>query len=282
MNRIIMCPPVHFDVPREYEKNPWMNPSQKPDMARAYYQWDELWAFYGSQSFGVECLNTDQRLWDQVFTANLAWGVGKKWVLANFAPDWRKLEIKYAKEWFEKNGFETYELPSEFTFEGQGDIIDAGNYFLFCYGIRNNYKSIQYIKRKLDLKKPVVPLKLISNKFYHGDVSIRYLRYANTVLYNPTAFDKKSVKRLEELTDLNKMEAPEDLWVQPTPRGRNFPLNGCTIGNFETFPFDAAQKRFPEEIENLIKNSGATLWVQNFDQFGLSGAGHRCCTLFID
>lgn len=281
--RVLMCPPQYFDVPIEDKaRNPWMNIRQKPNPAVAMRQWQGLLDFYASHRLGMWFLRAQEGLFDQVFTANIAWHKGNQAVIARLAPEWRRPEEKIVREWFVRERYQVVDLPEEILFEGQGDVLSIGESgYLFCYGIRNNFKAMDFLERSMNLKGKFIPLKLVNPQFYHGDVCIRYSRHRNALLYNPLAFDAESLRRIE-LLPLKKMAAPKAMWVQETPNGRNFPLNGCYVDKIETFPWDTSLGPFPAEVRAWIEQDGGVVWTSNYDQFGLSGAGHRCCSYFLD
>lgn len=280
--RVLMCSPKYFDVPVAYhDKNPWMDPQRRPDPSRAETQWKELIFFYRSHGIDVLKIRPKKGLFDQVFTANVAWGIGNTFIMANFDPEKRKLETKYAARWFADNRLGVQFLPKELGFEGQGDILNIGEKLLFCHGVRNSLAVKDYIEKTFRLEKPIIPLRLIDPRFYHGDMCIRYSRRRHAILYIPDAFDEESICLIKKLP-VKKLEAPPELWVQETKLGRNFPLNGCYINEMETFPWDERTGKFPQEIRKWIEKDNGKIWLHNFDQFGLSGAGHRCVTLFLD
>lgn len=280
--RVLMCSPKYFDVPVAYhDKNPWMDPQRRPDPSRVETQWKELIFFYRSHGIDVLKIRPKKGLFDQVFTANVAWGTGNTFIMSNLDPQERRPEIKYAAHWFVDHHFSVHFLPEYLGFEGQSDILNIGEYFLFCYGIRNSLAVKEYIERVFRLEKTIIPLRLADPRFYHGDMCIRYSRRRHAILYIPDAFDEESLSLIKKLP-VKKLAVPPELWVQETKFGRNFPLNGCYINEVETFPWDERTGKFPQEIRKWIEEDGSKIWLHNFDQFGLSGAGHRCITLFID
>lgn len=282
---VLMCPPKYFGIQAEDKNvNPWMKKANQPDRNSAMRQWQGLEEFYRTQGLNVRFLEPQPELFDQVFTANLAWGRERKMVLASLNPEWRRKETAYVARWFLENDYELRFLPEGLKFEGQGDVISLDDdYFLYCYGIRNDLAVLESLEEILDLKGRFIPLKLVNPQFYHGDVCIRYSKHRRALLFNPSAFDAESLRKLEHLpVPVQLMEAPPELWVQETPDGRNFPLNGCYVGEVETFPWDVRCSDFPWRTQQWIEDGGGQIWLQNFDQFGLSGAGQRCCSLFLD
>lgn len=282
-----MCRPTYFDVPlRAEEINPWMDPNYPPNRVCAMEQWKELCAVYRSLGVKVSLLRPQSGFFDQVFTCNIAWGHGGIYMMANPSPSWRRDEVPIAAQWLVKNRMSVMFLPQYYRFEGQGDVVSIGDAgWLFCFGGRNDPEVYIHLERMLSLqdnKKPFTLLEIIDKKFYHGDLCIRYSQHRNALLYVPEAFGPESRKTIENLP-LEKMEAPKELWVQETHDGRrNFPMNGCYINNAETFPWDSRYGEFPQSIREWIEKDGGKILLLNFDEFGLSGAGHRCVTLFLD
>ncbi len=303
--RVLMCRPKYFDVPLEDpEKNPWMNTLRLPDHERALIQWTELRDFYTKHGVTAECVEpvdasshfqrlalehglTQQveGLFDQVFAANTAFGIGEKWVIGNLAPWWRKYESAYVAEFLVRERKSVHFLPEHIIFEGQGDLVRIGSReYCYCYGIRNARHARWWLENMFPTI-TTIPMRLIDPRWYHGDTCLRYLEWCNTILWIPQAFDRKSRKRLVDYTQrarINLLAAPKRLWFQETKCGINFPMHGLGVNNIETFPWDERVSKFPQKIREYIETRGGTVWLHNFDQFGLSGAGHRCVTLFLD
>lgn len=286
MTRVLMCRPTYFDVPFQTEENSWMDPNYPPNRRRAIQQWKELYMVYEALGIRISLLRPRRDLFDQVFTCNIAWGHGGIYMMANPSPSWRKDEVPIAAQWLVKNRMSVMYLPEYFRFEGQGDVVSIGDAgWLFCFGARNDPEVYTFLERMISLqdnKKPFIPLQIVDERFYHGDLCVRYSRSRNALLYIPEAFRPESRKIIENLP-LEKMEAPKELWVQKTHDGRkNFPMNGCYVETTETFPWDDHYGEFPRSVLAWIEKGNGTVVLHNFDEFGLSGAGHRCVTLFLD
>ncbi|OHA14159.1 MAG: hypothetical protein A3G49_02875 [Candidatus Sungbacteria bacterium RIFCSPLOWO2_12_FULL_41_11] len=287
-----MCPPLYYAINWEDPaKNPWMKMNKQPDRGKAIAQWGKLWHLYEFLGAKIRTLETVPCLGDQIFTANIAWSMPiwseegnenrRTFIMANLAPELRRPEIIIAARWFAENRFSTYFLPEEMLFEGQGDIITTKEAYLYCYGVRNSLEAIEEIRKVFNLKKPIIPLRLIDPRFYHGDVCIRYSKRRDAVLFYPGAFDAESVKAIEKLK-AKKKDVSREFMVQELFDGRNFPLNGSYINNVETFPWNDEIEEFPRNLKGWIERDGGEVVTLNFSQFGLSGAGHRCVTLFLD
>jgi len=294
----LMCPPTYYGIHwQDPTKNPWMDRNQQPDKRLAFKQWGQLVSLLqrllGPKN--IHFLSPQARpkpgLGDQVFTANVAGLLElrsgyKIFIKANFAPKERKPESEIAASWLWKHGYNVYRLPDHLIFEGQGDIITTQEAYLYCYGIRNSAEAMEEIERSFRLAKPVIYLRLTDPRFYHGDLAIRYSRYRNALLFYPGAFDEQSIRSIENLK-AKKKEVEEKWLVQEIEKdgkmwGRNFLLNGCYIGKVETFPWNEAEGEFPRSIRNWVEAGGGEIVTIDFSQFGLSGAGHRCVTLFLN
>lgn len=282
-----MCRPTYFDVPlRVKEINPWMDPNYPPNRQKAIQQHDKFRAILKTLGVRISLLRPRRDLFDQVFTCNIAWGHCGIYMMANPSPSWRKDEVPIAAQWLAKNRMSVMYLPEYYRFEGQGDVVSIGDAgWLFCFGGRNDPEVYTFLERMMSLqgnKKPFIPLEIADRRFYHGDLCVRYSHHRNALLYVPEAFGPESKKIIENLP-LEKKEAPKELWMQETHDGRkNFPMNGCYIGATETFPWDSRYGEFPQSVRAWIEKGGGKVLLHNFDEFGLSGAGHRCVTLFLD
>lgn len=279
-----MCPPHYYAIQwQDPALNPWMNQDCQPDMGLAKNQYEGLKRLYRKLGVSVFELEPRQELGDQVFTANVAWGVDRTFIMANLKPERRRPEAGLAGLWFVENRFNVHFLPEHIYFEGQGDIITTKEAYLYCYGIRNSLEAAEEIERLFKFKKPILPLKLKDPRAYHGDLSLRYSKHRDAVLFYPGAFDNDSIRRIEKLKVKSIKAVGDDFIVQEVrDGGRNFPLNGCYIGNVETFPWNDSCGEFPREIRSWVEAGGGEVALLDFSQFGLSGAGHRCVTLFLD
>lgn len=288
--RVLLCEPKHFRINWEDAKiNPWMRTGKQPDLSlafRQYRKWEDLLS-----TLGVEILKIGPRqgLGDQVFTANVAWGTNlrgtkqKVFVMANFAHPHRRQEAELAAKWFAQHHMNVYFLETAGGFEGQGDLITTKRQYIYCRGRRNSLEAMEEIERVFKLDRPVITLELKDPRFYHGDLCLRYSIHRDAILFYPGAFTDDSLRKIAALKVRRLKEAREEFVVQDLgEQGRNFPLNGCYIGKVETFPWNEEAAGFPPAIRNWIEDDGGEVALLDFSQFGLSGAGHRCVTLFLD
>ncbi|MEO6694363.1 MAG: arginine deiminase-related protein [Ignavibacteria bacterium] len=172
--KILMCKPEYFEV--NYSGNEFMkNNIDNVNIESVMKQWTELKLIYEDLGFEVNLIDPVKGLVDMVFTANQSLPFidekdNKKVILSIMKNDQRKEEVKYFKDFYEKNQYQVIELPSEVEyFESMGDaVIDYERNILFGgYGYRTQQLAYDEISKYTNFK--VVKLKLINPVLYHLD-----------------------------------------------------------------------------------------------------------------
>lgn len=294
--RALMCWPKFYKIGREdADLNPYMSKAVQPDTVAADTQFRELIETYLLLGIRISFITPTPNLFDQTFTANTAWAVGKFMVMANLRPEWRREEVPVIARWLTNNRFNVIWLPEEIQtsfggdgekklfFEGQADVTTTRDCHLYSYGVRNDIEFVAELKKILSIEKEIVPIRLSSPKFFHGDVAIRYSGpITNKLIWCPAAYDNESNNFIEGLS-CEKLDVDESVAIQVTENGRkNFLLNGVYINGVHISPWDKRFGKFPQRVKSFIEKDGDAVEVINFSEFGLSGAGPRCCTLFLD
>ncbi len=307
--RILMCPPTYYTIPAF--ENADMDVHVQPDMLKAWAQWNAIYNNYQRLGFRVHLIPPHEYLHELIFTANGAWSkfndeTGRsEAVLANFLYPVRQLEKREYRKGLQMLGYEErdiYELPNGMTFEGQGDLLTLADVYLFTFGVRSSPDAFAHIERLLRVKRPIVPLRLTGNKFYHGDTCIFSLRYKNALMYYPGAFDAVSLEKLRALNKI-KFEVSE-------PLANHSVCNSVYIDDivFLNIDFvDYSSLSFERSARGLFLEKGEVryeemmahepaygevlqfLWGLGFgiiptytSEYKKSGAGVRCLTLFLD
>lgn len=193
MKKVLLCPPAFYDI--EYEINPWMNVKNKVDRKKVMEEYAELKNTY--RSLGVEVLEIDpvKGLPDMVYVANTGFPLENKFILANFRFPQRRKEADYAKKLFEKQGFEIVKIPGEFYFEGQGDLLTAGEKFFLGWGKRSSRGVKDILNEKLGIE--FIDLELRDPYFYHLNMSLGPLN-SETALVNLRSFTKEGLAKLKK------------------------------------------------------------------------------------
>jgi len=288
--KALMCEPRYYKVGWEGPENPWLNMDMQPDRKLAYRQWKKFRDFLESLGVEIYLLGPKPGLGDQVFTANVAWGMKNAFIMANFAPTYRRPETEIAVRWFIENRYHLWDgdlclkfLPEDVFFEGQGNMITTKHAYLYCHGHRNSVRAKKEIEKTFNLRKPVVVLKLIDPEFYDGDLAIRYFPHRDGIMFCPEAFDDESIDYIErKLRAKNKKAVSKKFAIQILgEEGRNFTLNGCYIDKVVTFPWKGTRKSFPKDILSWCEADGGEIWLSNFSQLGISGGGQNCVVNFL-
>jgi N-dimethylarginine dimethylaminohydrolase len=191
---VLMCPPNLYDV--DYVINPWMagnvHTSSQP---RAAAQWRNLYEAV-SKVANVELIEPEPGSPDMVFTANA--GLERDGIVAisSFRHPERQDEESHFRRWFLQAGYTLVDIPRTTPFEGEGDALFStdGRCLWAGYGLRTTLSSHRALREAWGI--PVVPLHLISPRFYHLDTCFAPLE-GGYVMYFPDAFDHVSLHRIE-------------------------------------------------------------------------------------
>jgi len=162
----LMCAPNFFDV--TYEINPWMSTQRTPQDDLARKQWQTLHHTLIRSGAFVEYVEPVEGNPDLVFTANAGITFGNKCVISKFKFSERQGEEPIFKSWFEKKGFEVFEVTSG-CFEGEGDALFCGETLVCGYGHRSDKIAYKEVQQILDIPK-IAYCELINPKYYHLDI----------------------------------------------------------------------------------------------------------------
>lgn len=261
MTKVLLCPPVFFDV--VYSINPWMQ-GGTVDQTVAMEQWLKLKR--GIESWGVEVnlINQEKDLPDMVFTANAGTVRNNKVVLSNFKFEERKGETAVYEKWFRSAGYKTYRLPKKISFEGCGDTVVWGDKMFAGYGVRSDLGGIRRAAKILGLE--LIPLKLNHPNFYHLDTCFCLLGN-HAAMYYPGAFTPSALRKLKyhfaDLIELNVSDAAM------------FACNSVVYKNQILMPSG------PQQVMKELDIRGYEVTQINTSEFLKSGGSLQCMTLWI-
>jgi N-dimethylarginine dimethylaminohydrolase len=191
MKKVLLCPPTFYDI--EYVINPWMKVENKVDKEAVLKEYENLKNKYESLGLDVLEIKPVSGLPDMVYAANFGFVKDNIFVKSNFKYPQRQQESIHSKKFFEKLGFRVEEMPTEVTFEGQGDLLYSGGKYFMGYGKRSSLKAKKYIENFLHGQ--VLELKLSDPYFYHCDMSFAPLD-ENTAVINKNSFDKDGLEKI--------------------------------------------------------------------------------------
>lgn len=305
---VIMCHPSYYKI--QAIENVHMRLDNQPHRPTAEKQWTLIHNLYEHYGYSVLLIDPVHFLHSMVFTANggliVEKGAGYNILLSNFLNATRQDEKTYYREFADTHSMEYFEVPQDewnphntIFFEGQGDVVVTQNAYFLGYGIRSHLKSHTYVERMLNLKRPLISLRLINDKFYHLDTCKLSCYEKNAVVYYPEAFDNEGLKNIQSF-DTEQYKVSERLAL-------NFVCNSVALPDviFLNIPFPYTEEEFQlskkgvllsekdirfksiiekePEYENLIRwfwKLGYGVIPVYTSEYRKSGAGAQCLSLF--
>ncbi|PRB09362.1 MULTISPECIES: dimethylargininase [unclassified Microbacterium] len=263
--RYLMCKPEHFTV--NYSINPWMEPANPTDTAKAVAQWQKLYDLYIELGHEVELIEPLPGYPDMVYTANGGFLIGGRAYVPSFYYEQRQGESPAFADWFRAHGFDTV-MPKEIN-EGEGDFLLAGDVILAGTGFRSAGDSHREVSEVFG--REVVTLTLVDPRFYHLDTALTVLdpvveegRTAG-IAYLPHAFDEASQKVLAERFPDAILVSDED--------GAVFGLNSASDG------YNVVISPRAKGFEKQLRERGYNPILIDLSELLLGGGGIKCCTL---
>jgi N-dimethylarginine dimethylaminohydrolase len=258
--RYLMCRPEFFAV--AYSINPWMDPAQGADAARAVRQWDALRRAYEGLGHTVGLIDPLPGLPDMVFAANGALIVDGRVYGARFTHPQRAAEGPAYLKWFADQGYETKEAAH--TNEGEGDFLTLDELILAGTGFRTDPAA--HLEAQEFLGRPVVTLRLTDPRFYHLDTALFALDGGN-VAYYPGAFSTGSLRVLQRLFPDAVIASAADaevLGLNAVSDGANIVMNAEAAG-----------------LAQELERRGYHVIPVDLSELRKAGGGPKCCTLEI-
>jgi arginine dihydrolase len=261
--RLLMCAPEFYGI--EYEINPWMSRSRQVNRERATRQWrrlrDLLHTELGAE---IELLEPQSGLPDMVFTANAGVVWRGKFIRSNFRHEVRQRETDHYEAWFGARGYEIIRLPEGLNFEGEGDMLRAGERWFAGYHIRSDILSHQKIAGIVGQE--ILSLELTNSWFYHLDTCFCPLG-ADCALFYPGAFDAYARLVIEshfaELIVVSEHDAARFACNAIVSDDRIVMNDGCP------------------ELRQRLDAVGLTVFETPLDEFIKAGGSAKCLSLII-
>lgn len=191
---VLMGDPEHFFIrsgSNPHTRNFW-GVRKGVDLGRAKRQWHALAKSLTKFGVRVVVLPASPETPGSVFPANAGFlfpkeGQSQCFYLSNLIPG-RAGERPFYKEFLNRLGFKLADVPH--PFEGEADFIPSKEGFLFTwgvllkqrfvprwgfppykrlYGFRSALDNFSFLKRVVGATHRVIPLRLVDERFYHGD-----------------------------------------------------------------------------------------------------------------
>jgi len=270
----VMVRPDHFRV--EYVINPFMDPTDQPDHARAMEQWEHLVGTIESLGGRVDALAQRADAPDMVYAMNLglalvrptADGAGRPHaVLSHMRYAERRMETTSAQPFFADLGFTTSYVGRE----GVGAHFEAGDAFAFGdalvvgYGPRTEELGLKHLATDLDIR--VRGFRITHPGMYHMDLAFNPLDDRRAMVC-PAAFDDASAAALLALV-------PEPL-VLTEEEALTFCANSIVIGRTILMP------ACPDRVRAQLDEWGFEVVLLDLSEFHKGGGSIRCLTNPVD
>ena len=263
----LMCRPEHFTV--SYTINPWMEPANPTDTAKAVAQWQTLYDTYLALGHDVHLIDPIEGLPDMVYTANGGFIIDGVAYGAKFRFQERVPEGPAFMRWFAENGFDVVD-PVEVN-EGEGDFLLVGDTILAGTGFRSTGDSHRELREVFG--KEVLSLTLVDPRFYHLDTAISVLDPVEgpgavakaNIAYLPGAFDESGQQLLAE-------RFPDAIRVSDDD-GAVFGLNSASDG------LNVLISPRAKGFEAQLSERGYNPILVDLSELLLGGGGIKCCTL---
>ncbi len=274
---ILMTDPAHYQV--GYEINPWMRPgvwSADPaaNLRAAHAAWASLRGALEAAGARVEVIAGAAGLPDMVFPANAAVVLDGKALMARFRHAERQGEepvFLAAFEALRRRGLlaEVTELEPGVFQEGAGDAIWDARRGLFWtgWGPRSSREGSQLVGEHFG--RPVVPLELASERYYHLDTCFCPLP-GGEVVYWPEAFTPAALRRIHDVVP------GADLIAATAADAGGFCVNAVAVGGA------VIMARPTPCLKGRIAERGYRVVELDLAPFILSGGAAFCMTLRLD
>ena len=273
----LLTDPSYYEV--SYVINPWMAPGEWA-RDRTHHQAAARSGFLALKQ-ALEAAGAEVRVMDGVaglpdlvFPANAAIALDGRVLVARFSCVERQGEEKIFQQKFEELKAEglftaVESFPHGVFQEGAGDCIwdKPRGWFWAGFGQRSARASLDVITRFFEV--PVVPLELVSPRFYHLDVCFLPLT-GGEVVYYPPAFSEEARAKIRTLV-------PAEFLIEASDAdAAAFSVNAVNIDR------SIIMARPPERLRKTLEARGYEVTAIDLAPYMMSGGGAYCMTLRLD
>ncbi|HET8605128.1 MAG TPA: arginine deiminase-related protein [Marmoricola sp.] len=261
----LLVDPAHFRV--DYAINPFMDPADQPDPARAREQWTAIRSAVESAGGRTSVLPQLPDAPDMVYAMNLGLVVEDRAVLSHMRYPERRMETPVAAAWFRDEGL----ALTAFGSGGVGAHFEAGDAFpwrgelLVGYGPRTEELALKHLATELGVT--VRGFRITHPGMYHMDLSFCPLD-ERRALVCPAAYDDASAEALLALV-------PEPL-VLSEEEALTFCANAVVVGRTVVMP------ACPDRVRGVLEDWGFEVVVVDVAEFLKGGGAIRCLTNPLD
>jgi N-dimethylarginine dimethylaminohydrolase len=271
--RVLLCPPVFFDVLEQ--KNPYMSADALVDYDKAQRQWEALCSALKETGCQIETIVPAPELEDMVFAANQAFvgfheGVGKFIVPSRMVYASRQREVQLYVDWFRQRGFKIVEVDLGGDYlEGHGDLLWQPDWSRVYagYGFRSTKGGVEKFREAMSkMGIPVVALRLVDPYCYHLDTCFCPLNDEAVLVY-PGAYDSEALASLRGFWQrVHELTADE---------AHRFMGNGIVTNGKYLTPY------VTPHLEAILREERLTPVVVDTSEFEKSGGSLFCMKAFL-
>jgi len=272
-----MTDPSHYAV--SYRINPWMRPEAWDAggaglSRRAAAASQSLARILSGLGAAIHWVGAAEGLPDLVFPANAAVVLDGRVLLARFRCPERRGEEPVFRRAFERLAAQGIiadiaTLPDGCFQEGAGDAVwDAGRRLFWTgWGPRSDRVASDHVAATFG--RPVVPLELATERFYHLDTCFCPLA-GGEILYYPPAFSADALAAIRERVN------PGDLIEADEHEAAAFCVNAISLRR------ELVMASAPASLRAKLAARGYRLRETELAPFILSGGAAFCMTLRLD
>ena len=282
---LLVVPPTHFDVLQSY--NTRMRPDHphgRPDKRRTFEQWARMVSVL-KYDLGIEIgfMNPDPSLPDMAFACDPGLWINDVFIASNFWAKQRASETQHFIDWFSRDeNTLTIKLPPDSFFEG-GDCVVVGNKVLIGYGEnRTDASGVDDVEGALmeeDSSISVVPIRRVTEEFYHLNSVMTYYPSAKLLAYYAPAFESDAAEKLREnLPGVKIVDLPEEILYRNHPDFGGEYLYSYCLNSIENNGKVLMSWCHPKHRE-ILEDCGLQVIVCEDSEFERSGGAHRCETM---
>ena len=265
-----------------YEINPYYT-QNGIDVKKAMAEHATILECFREANIDIVKVDPPKDCQDGVYTAN--WALVKDGVaVMSRLPEARKAEEAYARKCLENLGIKCIDVPGKYLFSGQGDSLRCGKYLFGGRGYRSDPEAQQFAAETFGLEliqvhaKPqlnsdgtehINPFTNHADSFWYDlDLAISIID-EHTIAYCPEALDEESNRKIEAITDLDKIKVD---------------FKECTEGfanNLVSTGRDIIMSNKAPKLRKELESRGFICLTPDVTELKKGGGYIRCVSLWI-
>ncbi len=262
-SHVLMCEPTHYRI--AYEINPWMRRANQVVTEAANQQWQQLREVLTGLGVTIELVEQGESVPDMTFAANAGVVAGRRFIPANFRFPERQPEAALFSAWFDDRGYEVVPIHDAHSWEGEGDVLPAGETIFAGHRFRTEERAIDHLDELLGTE--VVRLELADPRFYHLDTCFCPLG-DGAALYFPPAFTEASRAEIQR-------HFPRAMAV-PEADALRFACNAVVVNDIVVMNTGCPA------TETAVASIGKRVVATPTDEFIKAGGSVKCLVLMLD